>query len=172
MARSRSQILAERAFALFVIGLLVQSISSVTAVDHCSTSRLKYAFPTIPTRWRDKLIKITMALDPKLTAQNRGHWSTYRKNIKATRETARLLAGQPPNKPIKGRAIVDYLFFVPDRKHRDEANMIHSCKAMIDGVVDSKMIQGDHWEALSTGGVAIIVGGFEVVTVQLTFRSA
>lgn len=118
------------------------------------------------------MIEIVMVLDPKLTAQNRGNWTTYAKNIKDCKETAHLLAMQSPNRKIKGKAIVDYMFFVPDRLRRDEANMIHSCKAMIDGVVQAKMIEGDHWEVLGTGSVQTVLGGDKAVTVKLTFRSA
>lgn len=82
---------------------------------------------------------------------------------------AKLLAMAKGNQPISGKAVVDYQFFVPDKRRRDSANMVQSCKAMIDGVVDAKMIPGDHWEVLRIGRVDVVLGArLEVV---LTFRA-
>jgi len=49
------------------------------------------------------------------------------------------------------------MFFVPDRRRRDEANLIQSCKPAIDGVVDAGVIEGDHWEKLTTGSVRVSI---------------
>lgn len=41
---------------------------------------------------------------------------------------------------------VEYRFFVPDNKRRDTVNMMQMEKATIDGIVDSGLVSGDHWQ--------------------------
>lgn len=97
--------------------------------------------PTITLPWIDKA----------LNAHNKGHWRTKAKPTREAREIAYSLAqraiidGEPH---IVGKASVRYRFFVPDNKRRDAANMKQSCKPFIDGVVDSGLISGDHWQVL------------------------
>lgn len=54
-------------------------------------------------------------------------------------------------------AVVHYLFELPDKRRRDAANLIHSCKAAIDGVVDSGLIPDDCWNVLTIGSVECVV---------------
>ena len=54
---------------------------------------------------------------------------------------------------LGNRCLISYRFYVPDKRRRDEANMIQACKPFIDGIVDAKLISGDHWEVLSIIGV-------------------
>lgn len=61
-----------------------------------------------------------------------------------------------PNKPIE-LATINYRFFVPDKRRRDEANMIQACKPYVDGLVDAKVIVGDDWQRLRTGSVSVVV---------------
>jgi hypothetical protein len=110
---------------------------------------------------------ITAPIDQRLHAHNSGNWRQKANATKDARQLGKLLA--MAHKPIKGKAIVDYLFFVPDRRRRDAANLVQSCKPIIDGVVDSGMISGDHWEVLSIGKVEVVLGA--KLEVQLTFRS-
>lgn len=117
------------------------------------------------------VVSITCRIDKRLHAHAKGSWFEKARATKKARAMARMLAMEVGNRPIKGKCIVDYTFFVPDRRRRDEANLIQSSKPIIDGVVDAGMIPGDHWEVLSTGKVLIVVGGVDL-TVKLDFRSA
>ena len=115
------------------------------------------------------MFTIHMPLNPKLDAHNKGHWKSKVKPVRDAKATARLLALATGCKPLVGHIVVDYAFTVPDRRRRDTANMIHSCKAIVDGVVDSKLISGDHWDVLSIGAVSVTVG--TELAVDLTFRT-
>lgn len=117
------------------------------------------------------MVSITCRIDKRLHAHAKGSWFEKARATKKARAMARMLAMEVGNRPIKGRCVVDYTFFVPDRRRRDEANMIQSTKPLVDGVVDAGMIPGDHWEVLSTGKVTIVLGGVDL-TVKLEFRSA
>lgn len=115
------------------------------------------------------MVTITCQIDKRLHAHTNGHWRDKAKATKEMRFLAKLLAMHKGNQPIKGKAVVDYQFFVPDRRRRDTMNLVQSCKPMVDGVVDSKMIPGDHWEVLRIGRVDVVLGSrLEVV---LTFRA-
>ena len=115
------------------------------------------------------MVTITCPIDPRLHAHAKGHWREKAKATKEMRSLAKLLSMAKGNTPIKGKAVVEYQFFVPDNIRRDAANMIQSTKPMIDGVVDAKMITGDHWQVLRIGRVDVVLGAkLEVV---LTFRA-
>jgi hypothetical protein len=51
------------------------------------------------------------------------------------------------------KAIIHYAFYHSQNRRRDEANAIQSCKAMVDGCVDSKILADDDWKHLQTGRV-------------------
>jgi len=59
--------------------------------------------------------------------------------------------------PIHGRVLVTYSFFCPDNRRRDEANMVQAMKPTLDGIVDSGLIEGDHWQAMTIYGVFTVV---------------
>lgn len=114
---------------------------------------------------------ITMPIDPRLHAHNTGHWRKKSEPIKQARQEACLLARMTHAKPLSGRVIVDYRFTVPDRIRRDSANLVQSCKPIVDGVVDSGLIPGDHWEVLGIGEVSVeLVAKSMCVSVELSFR--
>lgn len=119
------------------------------------------------------MFSISMVLDKKLHAHNSGSWRGKSSAVK----DARLEAGykaKAAGEPVAGKAVVDYLFCVPNLRPRDAANMIQSCKPLIDGVVDAGMIEGDHWQALEIGTVRVTHAASkgDVVSVSLTFRKA
>lgn len=116
------------------------------------------------------MIRITVPIDKALHAHNSGGWRTKAAAVKAARTLGRLLASQAPNRAIKGRAIVRYTFIVPDRHRRDTVNLMQSCKPYIDGVVDAKMISGDHWEVLDVDAPTVVVGA--KLEAMIEFRSA
>lgn len=117
----------------------------------------------------ERVIKITAPIDARLHAHAKGSWRAKAQATRQARQLAKLLALEASNRKIAGKAIVDYLFFVPDKRRRDAANLIQSCKPYCDGVVDSGLIQGDHWEVLAIGKVDVVLGA--KLEVQLTFRA-
>ena len=113
---------------------------------------------------------IKLILDQKLHSQNKGHWRAKAALVKQARNSA---AAQAKLQRVKlsGLVTVDYHFRVPDRRRRDLANMIHSCKPFVDGVVDSGAISGDHWEVLGIGAVTCeVVRTLVTCEVVLTFE--
>jgi len=62
------------------------------------------------------------------------------------------IASPDPSHPWP-TASIEYLFFVPDLRQRDEANMIQSMKPAVDGVVDAGIIAGDDWQRLRIASV-------------------
>ena len=92
-------------------------------------------------------------IDAKLHSQNRGHWSFKLLATSNARATAKFICLDMINRkqvrPITGRVLVTYSFFCPDNRRRDEANMIQACKANLDGIVDSGLVEGDHWQAMT-----------------------
>lgn len=120
---------------------------------------------------KDHRRTITIVLppvDPKLTGQNKGHWRQRSAAIKGLRDLANALVRLETREQWKA-ATVEYRFFFPDRKRRDEANCIQSQKPAIDGVVDSKLITDDCWTHLHTAGVECEVDR-ENPRVELVFR--
>jgi len=111
---------------------------------------------------------IATTLDPRLHAHTSGGKFSKTTPTKQAREIAKLLAIQAGAKPIRGPVVVDYRFTVPDRRRRDLANMLQSCKPYVDGVVDSGLIAGDHWEVMAIGEVSVVVG--KQLAVELVFR--
>lgn len=101
----------------------------------------------------------TITLPPSnaaLHAHAKGHWRAKAKATADQRALARILAKQQSVR-IKGKARVHYEFYLPDKRRRDAANLVQSCKAAIDGVVDAGVISGDHWEVLEIGSVSVFV---------------
>ena len=111
---------------------------------------------------------------PSGHAHNKGHWKFKIGPIKAMRELACILAKQAiveHGRPKANIVEVRYLFRVPDRRRRDAANMIQQCKPYIDGIVDSGLISGDHWEALRIVHVGVWVDKENPgVTLEFEFR--
>ncbi len=96
-------------------------------------------------------------IDAKLHAHTGGvRWEKI-KATKIGRAHAKLLCLDMINRkqvrPITGRVLVTYSFFCPNYNRRDEANMIQSCKASLDGIVASGLVEGDHWQAMTIYGV-------------------
>jgi len=85
-----------------------------------------------------------------------GNWRAKAASTKTHREIAYVIAASShrPKEPLP-QAKIHYVFFVPDNRQRDEANMIQACKPYLDGIVDAKVIDGDNWQRLSTGSVSV-----------------
>lgn len=93
-----------------------------------------------------------------ITAHNNGNWRSKSGAVSDLRLIAKMIAldamarGQ---EAVRGEHVINYRFFVPDRKRRDRANMVQVCKAFVDGLADSGAIDGDHWEISWIGSVEV-----------------
>ena len=71
---------------------------------------------------------------PYLSMNDRDHWRTHAARVKAWRiagrNSATKLGPQPP-------AVLSFVFEVPDKRRRDSINMMATCKALGDGMVDA-----------------------------------
>ena len=107
------------------------------------------------------MVKIVLPwIDKRLNAHNKGHWRAKAEPTREARAKALSLATRliiDGAEPIKSVASISYIFYVPNMVRRDSANMKQSCKPYVDGIVDSGLISGDHWQVLQDKGVAVIV---------------
>lgn len=111
-------------------------------------------------------------IDKRLNAHNKGHWRTKTEptseaRLRAYAEAQRAILDGAAH--IVGKASVSYRFYVPDNVRRDAANMKQSCKPFIDGVVDSGLIVGDHWQVLTDFGSEVAIDKANP-RVELTFE--
>jgi len=106
----------------------------------------------------NQAICIELPYPDKVHSHNKGHWATKTRSVKEMRQAAKLVALDAMNrgaKPIVGKHKISYLFFVKDNRRRDRANMVQQCKAYIDGIVESGLIEGDHWQVSELGAVEV-----------------
>jgi hypothetical protein len=107
------------------------------------------------------LIELPWINTAELHAHAKGHWRAKSEATKRARRSAKLIAQDGLNRKqlvaFTGKAKITYRFFVPDKRQRDEANMIQSCKPYIDGLVDAGLIAGDDWKKLNIAGVSVEV---------------
>lgn len=95
-----------------------------------------------------------------ITAHNEGHWRSKAGNVADLRLIAKMItldAIARGQSPVLGPHVVNYTFFVPDRKRRDRANLVQMAKSLVDGVADAGAIEGDHWEISWIGSVEVEV---------------
>ena len=85
-------------------------------------------------------MKVTLPWPPKALSPNaRGHWSAKSKAARAYRAACFALTKEANiAKPdTEGRLHLWLDFFPPDRRHRDDDNMIASFKSGRDGIADA-----------------------------------
>jgi hypothetical protein len=117
-----------------------------------------------------KEVSITLPMPPaSLHAHAKGNWRAKSQATARAREAAFWATRQAYAGVTWERAEIDYLFFVPDRRRRDAANLVAAMKAAIDGVVDAKLIVDDCWERLAIGAVCVELDR-ERPRVELVFR--
>lgn len=104
--------------------------------------------------------EITMPWPPKALSPNaRVHWSKRSKAVKAYRHACWALAKQAGLQALPdGELHLWITFFPPDRRHRDDDNMIAAFKSGRDGLadalgVDDKRFRIHPWVSDQTGGV-------------------
>jgi crossover junction endodeoxyribonuclease RusA len=104
-----------------------------------------------------------------LHAHAKGSWRAKAKPVKDARQTAMWATRAAWDGSPWKKAEVDYLFRLPDNRRRDEANLVASCKAYIDGVVDAGLIADDCWQGLSLGSSECVIDR-DAPGVTLLFR--
>lgn len=77
---------------------------------------------------------------PPLSLNQRMHWAQKAKITKELRMLARLKTRTVPD---LGRCRVTLVWYVNDRRRRDEDNPIVTLKALADGVTDSEVVEDD-----------------------------
>lgn len=82
---------------------------------------------------------------PKVLTANevrRMHWRAQAARVKTWREYA-YLAALESRVPACGRIEVELIGQAPDRRIRDESNLMPTMKACVDGLVDAGVVPGD-----------------------------
>ena len=100
----------------------------------------------------DTITIVLPPVNPKLNAHNKGHWRGKAAAVKSLRNLTHALTLEQTRERWPA-ATIQYRFYFPDKRRRDEANAIHSQKAAVDGVVDAGLIPDDDWQHLSIAGV-------------------
>lgn len=96
---------------------------------------------------------------PALHSHNKGHWRSKVVEVRKLRDLAMFAVRQacPVALPRWELATIDYLFYCPDNRRRDQANLIQAMKPAVDGIVDSGLIPDDCWQVLAIGKVVCVV---------------
>ena len=104
-------------------------------------------------------ITITLPLpDSSMSGHAKGHWRGSANRTKLARNHAHVLAlaaGVPASPFLQ--AVINFEFFVPDLCRRDTMNMMHGCKAYVDGIVDAGVMVDDDWKILAVGKTTVSV---------------
>lgn len=103
------------------------------------------------------MITIELPFPSAVHSHNKGHWRVKAGPTKAMREHACLLGRQAvaEHGRIVGAFSMIYSFHVPDNRRRDTVNMLQQCKSFLDGIVDSGLIEGDHWQICTVKEVKV-----------------
>ena len=119
-------------------------------------------------------ICIKLPYPDKVHSHNKGHWATKTRSVKDMRHAAKLVALDAMNrgaKPIVGKHKISYLFSVKNNLRRDRVNMLQQCKAYVDGIVESGLIEGDHWQVSELGAVEVRIdkaGAAVIIQIEVT----
>jgi len=94
-----------------------------------------------------------------LHAHAKGNWQFKYKPTQAARQLAKFICLDMINRnearPIAGKVLISYAIYVPDNRPRDTCNILQSLKPTIDGIVDSKLIEGDNWQVMTVYNVSV-----------------
>ena len=106
-------------------------------------------------------MKIILPLPPSILsghAKGMSHWTVSRAT-KAAKTMAWIegLNVRGQEKPCRAGRMIKYYFYVKDKRVRDTANMIHGCKAYVDGLVKAGVIWKDDWVHLTFGGACVAI---------------
>ena len=106
---------------------------------------------------------------PELSPNSRIHWAVKARAVRASREEVGWLAKAQwrDQKPMM-RARISYEFRVADNRKRDFDNLLSSCKAFQDGLIDAGVIFYDDARHLEIGQVKVVQSNAEqtIITVE------
>ncbi|RTL63549.1 MAG: endodeoxyribonuclease RusA [Hyphomicrobiales bacterium] len=113
------------------------------------------------------MISITLPWPPKsLSPNSRKHWAVKAKDAKHARQVAawsvRSAGIRPGDLDIPYRVKVTLGFAPPDKRHRDDDNMLSSCKNFIDGIADAIGIDDSKFEIVIRRDVPVKGGAVHV----------
>jgi hypothetical protein len=93
----------------------------------------------------------------ELHAHAKGNRWSKSKATKASRELACAIGLQALGRlrKCKEPMEIEYRFFVPDDRVRDEVNLLQACKPYIDGLCDCGVIYKDDWKNLHLIGIYV-----------------
>ena len=121
-------------------------------------------------------MKVTLPWPPKALSPNaRAHWAKKSRAAKQYRKTCYLLAKQamtPETAELVQKAVAGEIklalwltFYPPDRRHRDDDNLVAAMKAGRDGLADALGIDDKHFRTLPYLSDQIRNGGAVVAVV-------
>jgi Holliday junction resolvase RusA-like endonuclease len=119
-----------------------------------------------------KLRKITIIIghlpERELSPNSRVHWSVKGKAVRTAKDEIGWLAKEQwhDDKPMM-MARISYLFHLKDRRVRDLDNLLASCKAYQDGLIEAGVIFYDDSQHLEIGSVKAIITGTEGMDVTV-----
>ncbi len=132
------------------------------------------------TALKGRRIEITLDHLPEadLSPNSRCHWSVYHRAVKAAQEEIGWMAKSAIqnhliiypgewDKPMM-KAQINYMFHLKDHRKRDLDNLLASCKAYQDGLIEAGVIFYDDAEHLSIGSVKAEVTGHEEMIITIT----
>ena len=116
----------------------------------------------------DKII--CLPWPPKELSPNaRIHWAKKAKITKAYRAAAHVLTKQAGLvAPETGRILLVLEFVPPDRRHRDEDNILASFKAARDGIADALGINDRRFVTQFSQSAEVVKGGMVLVRIKET----
>ena len=105
---------------------------------------------------------------PELSPNSREHWAVKARAVRASREEVGWLAKAQwqDQKPMM-RARVSYQFHVADNRKRDLDNLLSSCKAFQDGLIDAGVLFYDDAKHLEIGQVKVVQSDTEQTVIKL-----
>lgn len=107
---------------------------------------------------------VTLPWPPKALSPNaRVHWSVKAKAAKAYRHACFVLAKEAKLKASPGRVSLSLKFYPPDRRARDDDNIIAAFKSGRDGLADALGINDKDF--LTAYSVAPYIGGMVVAEI-------
>lgn len=114
---------------------------------------------------------ITLPWPPKECSPNaRVHWAKKSKAAKAYREACHLLCKQSGLQMPEGKALLSLVFMAPDRRRRDDDNLLACFKSGRDGIADALGIDDSRFvtqlqiseETVKGGAVLVRISAYHV----------
>jgi crossover junction endodeoxyribonuclease RusA len=114
------------------------------------------------------MIAITLPWPPKsLSPNSRKHWAVKARDAKHARQVAgrcvREAGIRPGDFDIPGKLKVTWVFQEPDKRRRDDDNLISSVKAFRDGVADALGIDDSRFETTIRRDAPVKGGAVRVI---------